>query len=204
MRVSCRVAILQNERNRGSPVQKSPHDSTLKRVTGNGPEEERKAEHTPVDPSEALGNVSINKDALDQDWKIADGYIAYSSELLRISLLAISGMAAIYLKDRGTFFTLPFIALVISAALALLHRFTAIDSMAYHVSSLRRRRRKREEFTGADGKIIPSDEDVAKDEENSRDRRFKLSGVLLTSSAATLILGIVLAALALRGSMLWH
>jgi hypothetical protein len=76
--------------------------------------------------------------------------------------------------------------------------------MAYHVSSLRRRRRKRKAFTNADGKKIPSDEDVAKDEENLRIWRFKQSGVLLTASATTLILGIVLAAHALSGSRLLH
>jgi hypothetical protein len=183
---------------------KSPHETPSTPVTSAGQEQKREAALVPVDPSETLGNVPLNKDVLDQDWKIADGYIAYSSELLRISLLTISGMAAIYLKDRGTFFTLPFIVLVVSAALALLHRFTAIDSMAYHVSSLRRRRRKRKAFTNADGKKIPSDEDVAKDEENLRIWRFKQSGVLLTASATTLILGIVLAAHALSGSRLLH
>lgn len=182
----------------------SPHETPFKPLTGPGQEQKREAALASVDSSEALGNVPLDKDALDQDWKIADGYIAYSSELLRISLLAISGMAAIYLKDRGTFFTLPFIVLVISAGLALLHRFTAIDSMAYHVSSLRRRRRNRGALTKADGRKIPSDEDVAKAEEKSRYWRFKLSGILLTTSAATLILGIVLAAHALSGSTLRH
>ena len=188
----------------GSAMTKPPHETPVKQLASAGQEQGRKAMLTPVDPSEALGNVSLNRDALDQDWKIADGYIAYSSELLRISLLAISGLAAIYLKDRSNVFTLPLIALVISAALSLLHRFLAIDSMAYHVSSLRRRRRRREAFTKADGKKVPSDEDVAKDEENSRNWRFKLSGVLLSASAATLILGIVLAAHVLSGSTLWR
>ena len=183
---------------------KSLHETPLKPQTVAGQEREVKAALAPVDPSEALGNVPLNKDALDQDWKIADGYIAYSSELLRISLLAISGMAAIYFRDRGTFFTLPFIALVISAALVLLHRFLANDSMAYHVSSLRRRRRNRKAFMKADGKEIPCDEDVAKAEENARNWRLKLSGALLSASAAALIIGIVLAAQVLSGFTLRH
>jgi hypothetical protein len=84
------------------------------------------------------------------DFEILDRYINFSSELLRLSLLGISGFGALVLfgKDKHaelltydvsvTLF-ISVIFFTISAALALSHRFYATDSMSYHISYLRKK-----------------------------------------------------------------
>lgn len=82
------------------------------------------------------------------DFEILDRYLTFSSELLRISLLAIGGFGSIVLiklkdeKDHAPlhhfqflFISICFFALC--AALSLFHRFYASDSMSWYVSYLR-------------------------------------------------------------------
>jgi len=85
------------------------------------------------------------------DFEIADKYINFSSELLRLSLLAITGIGALImytfdknsnlqltLLDKYLFFTtLFFFALASGTALA--HRFWASDSLSYHIAYLRKK-----------------------------------------------------------------
>jgi hypothetical protein len=168
---------------------------------------ESKVDH-PVSESATLGGVPLDADALELDWKVCDGYIAYSSELLRVSLLAIGGLAALSLKVHETdtpVTTLPisvferaFIVLVIAAGLSLLHRYIANDSMAFHIEALRRRKRDRPELK-VDGKIIAkSDLDLAIRQEVFRKWLFRLSNWTLIGSAAALIIGIGLAVSAMQ------
>src|SRR4051812_47706676 len=94
-------------------------------------------------------NTSAPADNFDykQDLDILDRYVNFSSELLRLSLLGISGFGALVLYSKGggksghdlltehvspiLFTAVVFFA--ITAGLTLSHRFIATDSMSYHI-----------------------------------------------------------------------
>src|SRR5262249_2779898 len=108
----------------------------------------------PQRESVSLGEVSIDRDAFELDLKINEGYQSYSAELLRLSLLALTGLAFVWLKlylpDKDAAFrdlssfgvygslAVAFLAFVLSSGAALLHRNTASESLAYHLTALRR------------------------------------------------------------------
>jgi hypothetical protein len=153
----------------------------------------------------SLGEQAINSDAFELDLKINAGYQAYSAELLRLSLLAISGLAIvwlrIYLPERphaapsrsfGVLMALSFALLTISAAAALIHRYTAADSLAFHLTMLRRYKRRRPGSTDH-----PSDLELAHRQQKERNRLFWLSGRLLRCSAGALMLGVAIFGLAM-------
>jgi len=95
--------------------------------------------------------LQIDEKDYKPDFEIADKYISFSSELLRLSLLAITGIGALImytfdknsnlhltLLDKYLFFaTLFFFALASGTALA--HRFWASDSLSYHIAYLRKK-----------------------------------------------------------------
>ncbi len=77
-----------------------------------------------------------------------DRYINFSSELLRISLLAIGGFGTIILiklKNESNaiplnhliFLYISICCFAVCAGLALFHRFYASDCMSWHISFLR-------------------------------------------------------------------
>src|ERR1700722_2316261 len=93
-------------------------------------------------PITPLGDQPINDEAVKIDFKINGGYQSYSAEILRISLLAISAVSAVWLKvylpdvsthvpvvhptpSFGTLVLGSFAALSVSAASALWHRYVA-------------------------------------------------------------------------------
>jgi hypothetical protein len=153
-----------------------------------------------------LGSIPLNDGALQSDWKACDGYIAYSAEVLRISLLAISGLAALCLKvhaKNASVETVPvsvfrdsFVALAIAAGLSLVHRYLANDAMAFHIEALRRRTRNRPEHND-NGKEIKSDIVLAKRQEYLRNRLFQAANWALIGAAVCLIVGVVLAGLSM-------
>jgi hypothetical protein len=133
---------------------------------------------------------------------VTDGYVSYSSELLRLALLAISGIAAICLKllDKGKplpigvkTFSVPLVLLLTSSGCALAHRYVATDSMYFHIEGLRRTLRNRP-ARAASAKLagLPSDKDKADLLFQARKRRYKLSSYLLGASAALLLSGVTL------------
>jgi hypothetical protein len=146
-----------------------------------------------------LGEISINNDAFELDLKINDGYQNYSAELLRLSLLALSGLGAVWLKlyltpgelrpsaSKGIFLLLAFLSISLAAGTALIHRYTAADSLAYHLTALRRRARNRPAVG-----TQPSDETLAAIQDEKRNIRFLWSGRLLRFSAGCLFAGLVL------------
>lgn len=160
-----------------------------------------------VDPRAPLGSISLNDNALQSDWKACDGYIAYSAELLRISLLAISGLAVLCLKvhEKGTnneiipvsIFRTSFVALAIAAGLSLIHRYLANDAMAFHIEALRRRKRNRPTQM-ENKKKIESDAVLAKRQEVFRNWLFRASNWALIGAAVCLILGVLLAGSSMR------
>ena len=159
----------------------------------------------------SLGLVVLPKDALEQDWKVTDGYIAYSAEMLRLSLLAITGIAAICLKlfDKNKplrasviGFAVPLALLVISSACALAHRYVATDSMYWHIEGLRRTLRKRPAHSMEvdPKKSHSSDEVKAAILLRKRNGRYKLANYLLVIGAFSLLIGVALSAIYLAKS----
>jgi hypothetical protein len=99
----------------------------------------------------SLGNIEAPASFKD-DIGILDRYQAFSSEILRISLLALSGLGALIFKiffDKDFLtsgFQSPFvrvgimaasIAFGVAAAAALLHRYCSSDSMSCQLQLLR-------------------------------------------------------------------
>ena len=156
-----------------------------------------------------LGEVKICEEAFYLDLKINDGYQAYSKELLRLALLAIAGVSTVWLRIHfdlkpwerptnsvGCGLLLACYLLTFSAGLSLLHRFWAVDGLAYHLTALRRRIRNKP----ADDEHL-SDEDQAEIDLASRDWRFKYCGWLLIFAGASLGAGLISFVFALQPLM---
>jgi hypothetical protein len=133
----------------------------------------------------------IPVEGLKHDWEMLDKYQAFSTELLRMSLAGIGAVGflvtALAGKDSLLKITgippasrwgmgLALLALGLSAATALGHRYVSSDSMACHISMLRRDLRGRPKVD------IDS-------ERKLRNRRFKQSGMLLLLSSCLLGVG---------------
>jgi hypothetical protein len=135
----------------------------------------------PPDPSTPIGLVVVPKDALDQDWKVNEGYISYSAELLRLSLLMMTGIATLCLKLSEH---RP-------------HRYLAVDSMHYQIKSLRLSIRRRPAGYPSDfDSDKRGDIERAKSERGKMKFRFGLTTWLLRSAGSFLFLGVVFSA--------WH
>lgn len=101
----------------------------------------------------------IQENDFQPDFTIADKYIQFSAEILRLSLLGITAIAtflSFYLKDGGikcftvnntekVFLFITLLLFTLSAGLALAHRFFATDSLAYLMAYLRKGDRKEKE-----------------------------------------------------------
>jgi hypothetical protein len=92
-------------------------------------------------------DASIHESKYKVDLEILDRYIGFSSEILRISLLAIGGFGALVLakfdnSSPDISFSCYLIAsmgfFILSSGFALVHRFVATDSMAWYISFLRK------------------------------------------------------------------
>lgn len=77
-----------------------------------------------------------------------------------------------------------------------MHRYTAADSLAYHLTALRRRARNRPARESR-----PSDAATADHNERKRDIRFKWSSRLLRLSATLLFSGLLFFCLSLASFM---
>jgi hypothetical protein len=125
-------------------------------------------------------------------------------------LLALTGIATLCLKlktkpedklaDVLWSFVLPLSAFLISAASALAHRFVAIDSMAFHLESLRLSTRNSPASTDSKGEAKASDLERSESEAKGRNRRFWIATRLLWLSAFALLAGLVFSARSLAKS----
>ncbi len=127
----------------------------------------------------------------DQDFsndvEIAEGYKKFSGELLRVSLLAITGCAVLWLKLKTAddsqrlqiewaWLDWSFACFCLAAACALVHLYFANDSLALE---LERRRRIEQR--------VPIDKIVS-----ARNWRFKLCKWLIIFSSVLIMLAVVL------------
>jgi hypothetical protein len=121
------------------------------------------------------------------DVEIAEGYKKFSGELLRVSLLAITGCAILWLKlktaDEGTRLQIEwawldwsFICFCLAAACALMHLYFANDSLALELE-----RRRRELKGGGIDRIV-----------RVRDWQFKLCKWLIVVGSALIMIAVVL------------
>lgn len=93
--------------------------------------------------------IPIDENKYKSDFQISESYIKFSSELLRISLLAMGGFGTLVLYQfkqgdqdlkylhEPTLFLISMILFGICAAMTLAHRFFATDSMSWYISWLR-------------------------------------------------------------------
>lgn len=167
---------------------------------------------TEPDRERSLGEYCIEEGCFGWDLKIAEAYQTYSAELLRLSLLAMTGLSLVWLKlylpgkddlHRNlevnhvvVWMMLSFAGFAIAAACALMHRYASADSLAYQLTMLRRRLRNRQAKPGK-----PSDMELAIRERKIRDKLFDRSGLLLKCSAAALFFGVVVFGIAMYGVM---
>ena len=133
----------------------------------------------------------IPTEGLKHDWGLLDRYQAFSAELVRMSVggIAAVGFLVTALAGKDSLLKIcgvPLTSLLsmavslsafgLSAGTALAHRFVSSDSMAFHISLLRMQLRGR------------ANADISS-EKAARDRRLKLSGVLLLVSSSFLSIG---------------
>ena len=137
------------------------------------------------------------------DLEMVKLYQAFSAELLRISLLGLTALAAIiftFMKDdagllagASRFFIFSATLLFgLAAAAALSHRYCSSDSMALHLEMLRYELRDRNE----------KDRDAAKENKEARARMFSLAGWSLFIGSASLGLGAIAFAVGISYTLL--
>lgn len=159
----------------------------------------------------SLGQQPIDNEAFGLDLKINGGYQQYSAELLRLSLLAISGISFVWLKiiigtDNAVVhpdilavgLAISFTLLAGAAGCALFHRYTSADGLTCQLMILR-----------LDQRNLPrhgdrrSDRDKAEEQRVERKRQFKRSDLLLKWSMLLLVTGVFAFGAALVGSKKW-
>jgi hypothetical protein len=131
----------------------------------------------------------------DDDYKLLEKYQAHSAELVRIALLGIAGVGALYVTKPDTAlirltdtttrwcFVLALIGFGLSAGFGLMHRYFSTDSMAF---LLKRYRLEEEE--------VPPDDAKIRKEKARLMRAFDLSAWSIGASAFFLGLGAVVLA----------
>jgi hypothetical protein len=125
---------------------------------------------------------------LENDFRVGEGYRAFSAELLRISLIGVSAIAYLWIRAkvpekagdytpelRTCLFVAAFACLCCTAACALSHMYFATDSLAGLV--LYRRRQGSDKADGVRDSMIS---------------KFRWSGMFLAFGSFTLILGVIL------------
>lgn len=99
-----------------------------------------------------LGHYSLPERTIEHDFAVQERYQAFSAELLRISLLGLGvigvGASKVLFPAGPTAFGLSdpvrlgvvasLTGFAISAGAALVHRYASVDSLSWHIQSLRR------------------------------------------------------------------
>ncbi len=150
------------------------------------------------------GGIPLKSDVYEADFAIVDKYQSFSAEILRLSLLGIAGygflIANIVLKapDERAFlaeFSKPetvwaliigTMALGLSAAAALAHRYYATDCITHFVRSLRAESHK-PSTSKADSKRNPGE--IIRDEQKSLEDDVALCRYFLIASSLFLAVG---------------
>ena len=141
----------------------------------------------------SLGLVQLDERTVEHDFTMLERFHDFSAELLRIALLGISaigfGASKVLFPDSNgvpthisssakMFLAGALIAFSISAATALLHRYSSANSMSWHIQAMRR-------YAHGD----PAQVETADSEAQARFRNFKLSQRALAASSWSLAIG---------------
>lgn len=92
-----------------------------------------------------IKETKIDEAEYKADFTISENYIKFSSELLRLSLLAIAGYGTLFIKTiveddknslirNNSILILSMIFFVLSTSASLFHRYYATDSMSWFIS----------------------------------------------------------------------
>jgi hypothetical protein len=144
-----------------------------------------------------LGHYPLAEHTVEHDLSVQERYQAFSAELLRISLLGLGvlGVGFTNLLFPAATITIEItpvaqlgvatslLGFAVSAGAALVHRYSSVDSLSWHVQSLRR------DVRGAAG-----DSEAAKIERVRRYKQFVVARNALRVSAVSL--GVAAAVLA--------
>lgn len=136
--------------------------------------------------------MDIDEAVYNVDVEISQRYIGFSSELLRISLLAIAGYGTLIttaLKEKTILngiraagcLNASMIAFAVCAGATLVHRYFATDALAYLISHLRAEKSERIE--------------VAQIEYKGFVRQMKTGGISMMAAAAVFAAAVLLFAL---------
>lgn len=141
----------------------------------------------------SLGLVTLPEKTIEYDLTVLQRFQEFSAELLRIALLGISvigfALSRVLLPEGEKavpplttsikcLLILALLALGVSAASALAHRYFAVDSVSWHLQAMRRYERG-----------LVSDIEKAASEAGARLWRFRLSQWAIRISATSLALG---------------
>ncbi len=153
-------------------------------------------------PARKLSDITLPADTYNADFQLTDRYQAFSTELIRLSLLGIAGygflIANVVLKSDENLNILAgqsmalgagVVFLGLTTALALAHRFFSTGCLAYQISILRT-------LTRLDGSHWTAEEREANEQRLNRERREQLRKLrfchlCLMTSAASLVAGAV-------------
>lgn len=149
----------------------------------------------------SLGQVKLDESTIEHDFTMLDKFQGFSAELLRISLLGIGaiGLGAseiLFPSAPNDSYSLHFsvklmllislISFCVSAASALLHRYTSADGMSWHIQAMRRY-----------ASNVPEEIDKAKKEALERHKQYKLSQRAIRTSSFSLLLGTIFLAISI-------
>jgi hypothetical protein len=151
-----------------------------------------------------LGHCSLPERTIEHDFAIQERYQAFSAELLRISLLGLGvigiGASKVLFPEGATSFDLTDpvrLGIVISlagfaasAGAALVHRYASVDSLSWHIQSMRR-----------DVRNADTDANQAENERRLRYKQFVRARNALRFSATSLGIAAVALAFALIVSL---
>jgi hypothetical protein len=158
-----------------------------------------------------LGGLAIEEDSYKVDLAVLDRYQAFSSELVRLALLGITGYGFLIAniaikteKDGRYTFVPPFpgnkvllifgaVALALSAATALGHRYFSTDALAHFVRRVRVSASIKDAPKTAE---VLAAEKVIEHEELSLDQDVNRCRWLLVTSSLSLVAGAACIALA--------
>ena len=128
----------------------------------------------------------LDGETFEHDVTLLDRYLAFSAELARLSILAIGAIGYLITNNAfaatkvqvKTWLWIALVALGLSTAAALAHRYFAPDSLGNHLELLRHHKGGLEQ---------PAE---AVDAEKGRNWKFSVAGTSIAVSAACLAIGV--------------
>jgi hypothetical protein len=163
----------------------------------------------PIKPVRSLTEVPVDEATYKADLEVTDRYQNFSMELLRVSLLGIGVfgflLKEVILNDKDNYmhpfvssrwwFVLGLLALAVSAAFALAHRYVSSDCIACQIRYLRQKHARDEALKHkAASEVARKLNDGMQEEKDDLKVQLKRGGLTLRISAIALGIGVALIA----------